>query len=182
MKVKAIHLWLGLPVAIIVFWLAAFYAPLSLWMEKSRKDLSVLQGRRAELDRALAGVVAMKRRDAAMEVQFDKSSRRIPAFSRLPAFMETISGRAKNHRVVLSALTSPINSLHVDQGSPVVKPIFELGLKGRFLDMGRFIEALAEEQGFNRIVYANISYDGKEYPVLTGKLMVEFKAWKGSEP
>jgi hypothetical protein len=51
-------------------------------------------------------------------------------------------------------------------------------LKGKFLDIGKFLEGVEKQKGYKRIVGGRILYADKDYPVLTGKFLVEFRAWK----
>ena len=62
-----------------------------------------------------------------------------------------------------------------------MNPVFEVGLKGGFLEMGRFLEDLSNRTAFKGIKAARISYDDKEYPQLNGRFVIEFKALKGKK-
>jgi hypothetical protein len=60
----------------------------------------------------------------------------------------------------------------------IVHPVFEMGIKGRFLDMGQFLEELSARTAYGSIKQARIACDEKEYPVLSGRFVIEFKALK----
>lgn len=60
----------------------------------------------------------------------------------------------------------------------MIKPAIDMELKGKFLDIGKFLEGVEKQKGYKRIVGGKILYTDKDYPVLTGKFLVEFRAWK----
>ncbi len=63
----------------------------------------------------------------------------------------------------------------------MLNPVFEVGLKGGFLEMGRFLEDLSNKTAFKSVQAARIGYDEREYPQLSGRFMIEFKALKGKK-
>ena len=79
----------------------------------------------------------------------------------------------------VESLNGYYNTLDVVQGVGLVNPVFEMGLRGGFLEMGRFLEELSGKAAFKGIQAARIDYGEKEYPLLTGKFVIEFKALKG---
>ena len=57
-------------------------------------------------------------------------------------------------------------------------PVFDLGFKGRFMEMGKFLEYMSSSKAFRKILKGRINYNDKDYPMLAGNFEVEFKAWK----
>ena len=51
-------------------------------------------------------------------------------------------------------------------------------MKGRFTEMGKFLEQVSLSKAYRKILKGQISYTDKEYPLLAGKFEIEFKAWK----
>jgi hypothetical protein len=102
----------------------------------------------------------------------------IPVFDEFPGVMKDITGRAKKNGIFITEFNSLFTSIDKKRASMLTYPIFEVGLKGRFLEIGKFLEELENDNTFKGILGARLSYDDKEYPVLTGKFVIEFKAWK----
>ena len=78
--------------------------------------------------------------------------------------------------VTLSSFNTNFSKLESKPGSLLIHPVFEMSLKGRFINMGKFIDDLDDKKVYKGITKARISYDEKEYPVLTGKFTLEFTA------
>jgi hypothetical protein len=94
-------------------------------------------------------------------------------------YMKNVSNMAKSRGMSVGSLSGYYNTIDVVQGVGLVNPVFELGLRGSFLEMGRFLEDLSARTAFKGIQAARIDYSEKEYPLLTGKFVIEFKALKG---
>ena len=93
--------------------------------------------------------------------------------------MKNVMNMAKSKGVAIGSLSGYYSSLDISQKAGLVNPVFEMGLRGGFLEMGHFLENLSSRTAFKGIQAARIDYDEKTYPQLNGKFVVEFKALKG---
>jgi Tfp pilus assembly protein PilO len=180
MKFRVVYLWFGLPVLIVVFWLLAFYAPMAAAINGQRKELLSVQKERQTIDRALRDIIEARKKDARARSSLEGSFRNIPLYSHFPGVIRMVAQTAKREGIVIDALDTTMIPNEPQQPNALTKPTLDMALKGRFLDMGRFLEDIQKQSGFKRIDEARISYNDKEYPVLTGRFLVEFRAWRGN--
>jgi hypothetical protein len=108
---------------------------------------------------------------------YDEFLTRAPAVGRMGEYMAGVVHAAKLRGMSLERLSGQYESMEVSNKN-VVHPVSEMGIKGRFLDMGRFLEELSGQTAYGSIKQARIAYDEKEYPVLSGRFVIEFKALK----
>ena len=55
----------------------------------------------------------------------------------------------------------------------------EIDLRGKYLEIGRFIEELEQKSAYGGIRRAKLAYDEKEYPILKGTVLLECKTLRG---
>lgn len=178
MKFKVIYLWFALPVVVIIAWVLVFYMPMSARIKAKEREVAALEGEMQRADNDIKNIMEVKKRNEEMKQSFQELETQIPAFEELPEFMGEIVKVAKGEGIVLDKFSSMFASAEMGQKGGLTNPVFEIGLKGRFLQMGRFLERLGDKKAFGGITKARIVYDEKEYPVLTGSFVLEFKAWK----
>lgn len=127
---------------------------------------------------AVRDILEVRKRDAQARVSRDGISKNMLLYDQFPSVIKTITEIGKKEGVVFDSLSSiilPNNS----QIPSLINPALDIGLKGRFFDIAKFLEKVEKQKGFNRIVDGKVSYDDRDYPVLAGKFLVEFRAWKG---
>jgi hypothetical protein len=180
MKFKTIYLWFGLPVLVAVFWLLAFYAPMAGAINGRHKELLFVQKEKQSIDRALGDIIEARKKDARARSSLEGSFRNIPLYNQFPGIIRAMAQTAKKEGVVIDALDTTIAPNEPRQPDALAKPVLDVALKGRFLDIGRFLEDTQRQNGFKRIEEAKIFYNDTEYPVLTGRFLVEFRAWRGN--
>jgi Tfp pilus assembly protein PilO len=178
MKFKPLYIWFALPVVVIVAWILAFYMPLSSKIKIKNQELSRLKTEEQAIDNDINNMLQIKDRGTKMEQLIKTFQANIPVFDEFPVVMKEIVMTAKKNGLFLTDFNSSFRSIDKTRTSLLTYPIFEIGLKGRFLEMGKFLEELEDNNFFKGILNAKLSYDEKEYPVLTGKFVIEFKAWK----
>ncbi|OPY00934.1 MAG: hypothetical protein A4E60_02028 [Syntrophorhabdus sp. PtaB.Bin047] len=171
-------LWLAGPaVAIILLWVFAVYIPINAQAKKGQNSLnSVLQERKTLETSVLTMTQQMQTQDT-LKKSYDEFLTRAPAVGRMGEYMAGVVHAAKLRGMSLERLSGQYESMEVSNKN-VVHPVFEMGIKGRFLDMGRFLEELSGQTAYGSIKQARIAYDEKEYPVLSGRFVIEFKALK----
>jgi len=179
MKFRVTYLWFGLPVLIVVLWFLAFYIPVSSFVNKQRNELSTAQRTRETMDKSVKDLLEIRKRDAQARSSLDGMSRNMPVYQQFPAVIKAVAESGKKGGVVFETLNSAVLPNDSQQSPALIKPALDIGLKGRFLDIAKFLEGMERQKGFKRIADGKVSYADKDYPVLTGKFLIEFRAWKG---
>ncbi len=178
MKFKPLYVWFATPVIVIVAWVLAFYMPLSSKIKLINQELSRLKTEEQAIDTNIDNMIQIKDKGARMDQLIKTFQANIPVFDDFPGVMKDIARTAKKNGIFITDFNSSFTSIDKKRASMLTYPVFEIGLKGRFLEMGKFLEELENNNAFKGIMNAKLSYDEKEYPVLTGIFMIEFKAWK----
>ena len=83
---------------------------------------------------------------------------------------------ARGKGIYVDDMGSLFSSMEDRQAKAVANPVFEITVKGRYLQIGRFLEELEKNKAFKGVLKASLVYDEKQYPVLTGKFVIQFKA------
>ena len=179
MKFRVTYLWFGLPVLIVVLWFLAFYIPVSSFVNKQRNELSTAQRTRETMDKSVKDLLEIRKRDAQARSSLDGMSRNMPVYQQFPAVIKAVAESGKKEGVIFETLNSVVLPNDSQQSPALIKPALDIGLKGRFLDIAKFLEGMERQKGFKRIAEGKVSYADKDYPVLTGKFLIEFRAWKG---
>jgi Tfp pilus assembly protein PilO len=179
MKFRVTYLWFGLPVLIAVLWFLAFYIPVSSFVNKQRNELSTAQRTRETMDKSVKDLLEIRKRDAQARSSLDGMSRNMPVYQQFPAVITAVAESGKKEGVVFETLNSVVLPNDFQQSPALIKPALDIGLKGRFLDIAKFLEGIERQKGYKRIADGKVSYADKDYPVLTGKFLIEFRAWKG---
>jgi Tfp pilus assembly protein PilO len=179
MKFRVTYLWFGLPVLIVVLWFLAFYIPVSSFVNKQRNELSTAQRTRETMDKSVKDLLEIRKRDAQARSSLDGMSRNMPVYQQFPAVIKAVAESGKKGGVVFETLNSVVLPNDFQQSPALIKPALDIGLKGRFLDIAKFLEGVERQKGYKRIADGKVSYADKDYPVLTGKFLIEFRAWKG---
>lgn len=179
MKFNRFFFWFGLPVLIVILWFIAFYGPMASAIENKRKELAEVQRTRSEVAGMLNDVLDLRKRDVRARSSLGVSSRNIPVATQLPGLAKALAEAAKKEGLAFENLSTTMLPGDPRLSSGLIKTAFDMGVKGRFINMGRFLEEVEQQKGFKRIADARISYTDGEYPVLTGRFFVEFRAWKG---
>jgi Tfp pilus assembly protein PilO len=181
MNFKSLYIWFGIPVLLIAVWVAFVYIPADSAMKKKESQLSVIKNERQKLDGNLKDLTIEARAQENLQQSYNDFMRQAPVIEKIPEYMRSVMQMAKSKGVAIGSLHGYYNSIDVSQKTGLVYPIFEIGLKGGFLEMGRFLEELSGKTGFKGVQKAYISYEEKEYPALNGKFVIEFKALKGKK-
>lgn len=178
MRFKIIYFWFALPVLIGMLWFFAFYMPVSSYIKKQHEELSTVLRTREIVEKAIKDVLEVRKRDAQARLSVDGMSRNMPTYNRFPAVIKMLAESGKKGGIVFETMNSMVLPNDSQQVLSLIKPAIEVELKGRFLDIGKFLEGVEKQTGYKRIVSGKMLYTDKDYPVLTGKFLVEFRAWK----
>ncbi len=178
MNFKSLYLWFGLPVLVIVVWFFAVYLPIDSSMKSKENKLTAIKNERQTIEGNLKNIMSEATTQKKLQESYDEFMGQTPSVEQMSQYIKNVSNMAKSRGMSVGSLSGYYNTIDVAQGMGLVNPVFELGLRGNFLEMGRFLEDLSTRTAFRGIQAARIDYSEKEYPLLTGKFVIEFKALK----
>lgn len=178
MKFKVLYIWLSLPFILIIVWVLAFYMPVSYKIKTKEKEIINIKQQLQVINNDINNIILMKNRGEDTRQLVKNLGGEIPLFDEFPDFMVRLAKNTRNKDVSLDTLNSLVTSVDFEKRTFLVNPVFEVGLKGKYISMGKFLENLTNQMVFKKILKAQITYNEKEHPVLTGKFIIEFKAWR----
>jgi Tfp pilus assembly protein PilO len=138
----------------------------------------MVQKARETLASSVKDVLEMRKRDAQARSSFDEISRNMPTYHQFPSMIRAVAQSGKTDGVVFEGLNSIVLPNDAQQTPSLIKPALNIVLKGRFLDIGKFLEGVEKQKGYKRVAAGMLSCADKDYPMLTGRFLVEFRAWK----
>ena len=175
-KFKMLYVWLALPVAIVALWVFVFYMPFSAKIKQKEKELSNLKQEEQKIEVNIKTAIDVKKQKEQVKSSITELQMQLPPIDEFPDFMIKLLKDIRKEAVSLSSFSSNFSSLEGTPGLLLVHPVFEIGLKGKYINMGKFLDDLKNGKVYRGILRAKISYDEKEYPALTGKFAIEFTA------
>ena len=178
MKFKTLSLWIGIPVAVVIIWIFAFYQPVSKQITSKKQEMAGIADEVRRLDNEIKALLDLKRKEEVIKSSLREFQGQIPLFDNFPDFIKQFAVKARRDGLIVDRFSGKFRSLDLAQKTVLTYPVFEVGLKGRFMEMGAFMEYIDSMKAYRRILNAKILYNDKEYPMLTGKFEIEFKAWK----
>jgi Tfp pilus assembly protein PilO len=179
MKPKLTYLlWFGLPIVLIIVWIVAFYMPFSLKIKLRENELKNVRQQVDDVNNQTKIMVEAKKKSEQDKFSVGEIKKNIPVFDEFPDFVRGLVKTAKSHGVLVNSLNGKLTSPEGPQGL-LVSPVFEIGLTGAFLDIGKFLDDLERKAAYKRITKAHIAYGEKDYPALNAAFTVDFKAWRG---
>ena len=181
MNFKSLYLWFGLPVIVIVAWVLLVYVPMDSSARNKERKLTAIKNERQTVEKDMKDFVAEATTQKGLQKSYDEFMGQAPAVERMPEYMKNVMNMARNKGMTIGSLSGYYSSLDISQRAGLVNPVFEVGLKGGFLEMGRFLEDLSNRTAFKGIQAARIGYEEREYPQLSGRFIIEFKALKGKK-
>jgi len=179
MRFKSIYIWYGTPLALIVIWVFAVYIPFSSQVRNRERSLESVKQERKQVETSIITISRQAKSDDKWKESLNEFKAQAPLIDMMPDFIREIEKAARNRGVIVDNVTSIHSTIDTEQKSYVINPVFEFELKGGFLETGRFLEELSKRIAFRGIQKARISYNEKQYPPVTGRYTIEFKALKG---
>jgi Tfp pilus assembly protein PilO len=178
MRFRGIYLWFAIPVLLAVGWILVYYIPMTSRIKSKERELSALKEEYQNIDRGIYEITKNKDRMDTLRASLREIYTEIPTTEGLPDFMKEMTTNSKRFGVVITGFNSNFSSMSLLSTSPVANLAFEISIKGRFKEIGRFLDDMESRMAYRRIKKASITYDDKEYPILTCKLLVELKTLK----
>jgi Tfp pilus assembly protein PilO len=120
----------------------------------------------------------MKRKEESIKQSLREYQGQIPLFDNFPDFIYQVAGSVRKSGLQLDKFSATFKSLDLKPKTVLAYPVFDLGFKGRFMEMGKFLEYMSSSKGIPEDPQGRINYNDKDYPMLAGNFEVEFKAWK----
>jgi hypothetical protein len=179
MRFKTIYIWYGLPVFLVILWLGLVFYPISSSIKAKEIELAKVRQESKAADISLKTMIETRDKEAHWKKSIDEFKAYAPELDRFSDVMKEFKRLAQGRGVAIEHMTHVFDSVDIEQPSTIITPSFEMEIKGRFMEMGRFLEEIVNQPIYRGITKAQISYNEKEYPVLTGKYIVAFKAMKG---
>ena len=171
-----LYVWLAVPVIIIALWVLVFYMPFSAKIKQKEKEISNLKQEEQKIELNIKTAIDVKKQKEQVKLSIIELQMQLPTIDEFPDFMIKLLKNTRKDAVSLSSFSSNFSSLGSTPGLLLIHPVFEIGLKGKYINMGKFLDDLEDGKFYRGILRAKISYDEKEYPTLTGKFAVEFTA------
>lgn len=178
MKFKTLYIWLSLPFIVIIAWMLAFYMPMSARIKSKEKEIINIRQMAQAIDNDVNNYLILKKKSEETSRLISNLSGDIPLFDQFPDFIMKLAKSTASMGLHLETLDGLNTMADFEKERFLVNPLFEFGLKGKYLSIGKFLEDLTNQKVFNKILKAEIIGNENEYPVLTGKFIIEFKAWK----
>lgn len=178
MRFKGLYVWIAVPVIVAALWFFVWYMPMKAEITNKRNELNDAKQQSQKVEADVRALTEMRRKEESIKVSLREYRGQIPLFDNFPDFIYQVAGEARKTGLVLDKFSGMFKSLDMQPKTILTYPVFEVGLKGRFMEMGKFLEQVSSSRAYRRIMKGQISYNEKEYPLLAGKFEIEFKAWK----
>lgn len=178
MKFKSLYIWYSLPVIVVLIWILAIHLPLSSRIKEKEKNLVTLKKELEALDANISSFIKKRGADNTVTKFLQEYAAEIPVFNRFPEFIKGIIKGSNRYGVVVVSFNSAFSTIDKSSKQMLTTPAFDITVKGRFMDIAHFLEMLTEQKAYKAVKKAELSYDEREYPILTGRFLVEFKAWE----
>lgn len=178
MKLKKFYLYLSVPFIFLLLWVFLFYLPLQSKIELTRKKLAETKKERERIEKELEYFLQLTKKGKEVESTLKELRSKIPDVGESVVFLKEMVSEARKKGVRVETITSLFTSLKSLEGKRFAYPVFEVTMKGRFLDMGKFLEGLNEKEAISNIIKGKIYLNEKEYPDVVGKITLEMRAFK----
>ena len=178
MNYKKLAVWLGIPLAMIVVWALAVYLPVEAGAKKKQNMINAILKERKDMETNIMTISRQAQTQENARKAYNEFLAQTPSIDRMPGFMGGLLKDARSKGMAVGNLNGNYNSLDTAHKG-VVNPVFEMNIKGGFLDMGKFLEEISQKTAFKGVQKARIAFDDKDNAVLAGRFVIEFKALKG---
>lgn len=178
MNYKKLAIWLGIPLAMIVVWALVVYLPIDAGAKKKQSMINAILKERKDMETSIMTMSQQVQTQDNARKAYNEFLAQTPSIDRMPGFISGLLRDARSKGMAVGNLNGNYNSLDSAHRG-IVNPVFEMNIKGEFLDMGKFLEEISNKTAFKGVQKARIAFDDKDNTILAGRFVVEFKALKG---
>lgn len=179
MKFKTVYLWFTLPVVCVVLWVFLFYLPVVKSSREYKLDNAASRDEANRVEAEVRAKMALGIKEKTTKNELAKVALQLPRVDEFSQFLKEVVLTARALGVTIEGLNaSATQQALTDNPLLFLQPV-EIDLKGRYLEIGRFIEELERKSAYGSIRRAKLAYDEKEYPILRGTVLFEWKTLKG---
>jgi Tfp pilus assembly protein PilO len=178
MRYKGLYVWIAVPVLVAAVWFFVWYMPMKAEINNRQNELNEVKQQAQKVEGDIRALQEMKRKEESIKASLREYRGQIPLFDNFPDFIYQVAGGARKGGLVVDKFSGMFKTLDMQPKTILTYPAFEVGLKGRFTEMGKFLEQVTTSRAYRKIMKGVISYNEKEYPLLAGRFEIEFKAWK----
>jgi len=178
MRFRGLYVWIVMPIMVSAVWYFAWYMPIKAEIRSRQNELNEVKQQAQKIEADIRVLTEMKRKEESIKASLREYRGQIPLFDNFPDFIYQVAGSARERGLVLDKFSGMFKTIDAQPKAILTYPAFEIGLKGRFMEMGRFLEQVSRSRAYRKIMKGAISYNEKEYPFLAGRFEIEFKAWK----
>jgi Tfp pilus assembly protein PilO len=178
MRFNSLYFWVSIPILICAGWFFVFYIPMKAEISAKKKEHQEVKEQTKKVEADIQALQEMKRKEESIKQSLREYQGQIPLFDNFPDFIYQVADSATKSGLQLDKFSATFRSLDLKGKTVLTYPVFDLGFKGRFMEMGKFLEYMSSTKAYRKIIKGRISYNDKDYPMLAGNFEVEFKAWK----
>lgn len=178
MRFKSLHFWIGVPILVCAAWFFVFYMPMKAEISVKKREHQEVREQAKKVEADIQTLQEMKRKEESIKQALQEYEGQIPLFDNFSDFIYQVAGSARKSGLQLDKFSATFKSLDMKPKTVLTYPVFDLGFKGRFMEMGKFLEHMSSSKAYRKILKGRINYNDKDYPMLAGNFEVEFKAWK----
>lgn len=178
MNYKKLAILIGIPLVLAILWVLAVYLPIEAQAQKKQIMVKTVINERKDLETSIIAMSQQAQNQESLKKSYNDFLSQTPTIDRMPGFMSGLVRDARLKGMAVERLDGHYGSMDTSQKG-IINPVFELSLKGSFLDMGKFLEELSEKTAYKDVQKARIAYEDKDNSVLTGRFVIEFKTLKG---
>ncbi len=173
LKLKKSHIYLLFPFFLLLLWLLLFFYPLSSDVKGMKLKLSDLKRENEKLEGQVLALLETQKR--VKEIEERLKELKIISFEQTTNFLRDTIQTARKKGVEVQRISSQFSSLKDIQKDSFSYPTFEMALKAKFLEIGRFLEGLQEDRSVKGVLKANLALDENDYPYIRAKITVELR-------
>lgn len=148
-------------------------------MKEKKSKIEGLRIERKKIEAQLESLLYAQKK--AKEIEEELKEKKIISFDETTNFLRKIVISGKKGGIDIQRINTHFSALKDIEKGNFVYPVFEMAIKSKFLDLGRFFESLEQESSIKGILKANISLDENDYPYLKAKIVIEIMAEKGKK-
>lgn len=183
MKFKTIYIWYSIPVLVIAIWIVAVFIPLNKQIRLKAMELAAIKAEAAKVDSETRNLIDMKTRNEQVKSSVTEMQNEIPSINHFSGFIPEFIEKTRKDSVILTSLVGDFTTLEGKSSQQaLLYPVFDVGLKGRYVDMGRLLQEMTERKACKGVIKARITFDEGAYPDLSGIFTVEFRARRSGNP